>query len=178
MSSVVHDQVMDSRCACQQHPAQRIFCPQCIGQEDDMQTVQSECLAVSPRSISSYAWKVPPMRPALFDQGQAVPAASGGQPAREAVQPNHPSIPWKAYLASREFQHVSSDLAEALFTVPCPDPVPGAIRPASFTLSGAALAAKDGKALRGLLAPVLPGRAADSQTPQQAGQPDDLALAA
>jgi hypothetical protein len=143
-----------------------------------MHTVQSECLAVTPRSISSYAWKVPSARPALFDRGPQLPIASAGQRAHEATQGNHPSIPWKAYLASREFQHVSSDLAEALFTVPCPGPVPSAIRPASFTLSGAALAAKDGKALRGLLAPVLPGSAADSQTPLQAGQPDALALAA
>jgi hypothetical protein len=91
---------------------------------------------------------------------------------------DHPSIPWKAYLASREFQHVSSDLAEALFTEPCPAPVHGAIRPACLKSSGSAPAAADGKALSGLLAPVLPGSAADSHTPQQAGQPDDLALAA
>jgi hypothetical protein len=96
---------------------------------------------------------------------------------REAAQADHPSIPWKAYLASREFQHVSSDLAEALFTQPCPAPVHGGIRPACLKSSGSALVAADGKALNGLLAPVLPGSAADSQAPQQAGA-DDLALAA
>jgi hypothetical protein len=118
---------------------------------------------------------MPPARPALFDRAQRLLIAGGEQSAREASQADHPSIPWKAYLASREFQHVSSDLAEALFTVPCPDPVPGAIRPASLTLSGCA---PDGKALNGLLAPVLPGSAADSQAPQYGEQPDDLALAA
>jgi hypothetical protein len=96
----------------------------------------------------------------------------------EASQADHPSIPWKAYLASREFQHVSSDLAEALFTVPCPEAVPGVMRPASLTLSENALAAADGKAVSGLLAPILPGSAGDSQAPQHGGQPGDLALAA
>ncbi len=141
--------------------------------------MRSECLAASPRSISSYVWKVPPARPRLFDCAQRLLAASGEQPAREASQADHPSIPWKAYLASREFQHVSSDLAEALFTVPCPEAVPGAIRPASLISNENALAAADGKALSGLLAPVLPGSAADSEAPQQHGeQPGDLALAA
>jgi hypothetical protein len=121
---------------------------------------------------------VPPARPALFDRAKGAPAAGGELPAREISQADHPSIPWKAYLASREFQHVSSDLAEALFTVPCPAPVAGAIRPASLTSSGSALAAADGKALSRLLAPVLPGTAADSQKPEHGEQPDDLALAA
>jgi hypothetical protein len=139
--------------------------------------MHSDCLAASPRSIHSYAWKIPPARPALFDRAQRLPIAGGEQPAREATQTDHPSIPWKAYLASREFQHLSSDLAEALFTAPCPDPVPGAIRPASLTSGGSGLASADGKALSGLLAPVLPGSAAGSQAPEQVG-PDNLALAA
>jgi hypothetical protein len=120
---------------------------------------------------------VPPARPALFDRAQRNPAAGAEQPVREAAQADHPSIPWKAYLAAREFQHLSSDLAEALFTVPCPDPVPG-IRPASLALSGCSPAAADGTALGGLLAPVLPGSVADSQAALQGEEPDTLALAA
>jgi hypothetical protein len=140
--------------------------------------MRSECLAASPRSISSYAWKLPPARPAIFDRAQRPLISGDGQSAREASQAAHASIPWKAYIASREFQHVSSDLAEALFSVPCPEPEPGAIRPSSFTLSGSALTAADGKALSGLLAPVLPRSTADSRTPLGGEQPDDLALAA
>jgi hypothetical protein len=45
-------------------------------------------------------------------------------------------------------------------------------------MSETALAAADGKALSGLLAPVLPGSAADSQAPQNDEQPGELALAA
>jgi hypothetical protein len=139
--------------------------------------MQSECLAASPRSISSYAWKVPPARPALFDRAQRPQNAGSEQPARDASQADHPSIPWKAYLVSREFQHVSSDLAEALFTDPCPEPAPATVRPASLTLGRSALAAADGKALSGLLAPILPGNT-DSQGLQDGEQPDGLALAA
>jgi hypothetical protein len=139
--------------------------------------MQSECLAASPRSISSYAWKVPLARPALFDRAQRRQNAGNEQPVRDASQADHPSIPWKAYLVSREFQHVSSDLAEALFADPCPEPAPAAIRPASLTLSGSALATADGKALSGLLAPILAG-GTDSQASQDGEQPDGLALAA
>jgi len=140
--------------------------------------MRSECLAASPLSSSSYAWKVPPARPALLSSAQRLLTAGGEQSMYEASPADHPSIPWKAYLASREFQHVSSDLAEALFTEPCPEAVPGAIRPASLVWSENALAAVQGKALNGLLAPILPGSAADSQAPQHLGHPDDFALAA
>ncbi len=140
--------------------------------------MRSECIAASPRSISSYAWKVPCARPALFDRAQRLQIASAEQSAQEASQAGHPSIPWKAYLASREFQHVSSDLAEALFAATCADPVPSGIRPASLTSSARPAAAADGKALNGLLAPVLQESPADSQAAQHDGQPDDLALAA
>jgi hypothetical protein len=140
--------------------------------------MQSECLAASPRSISSYAWKVPPARPALFDSAQRQLSAGREQPAHGASQADHPSIPWKAYLVSREFQHLSSDLAEAIFTGPCPEPAPAGVRPASLILAASALAAVDEKALSGLLAPVLASGSGDSQAPQHAGQPDGLALAA
>jgi len=140
--------------------------------------MRSECLAASPRSMNSYAWKVPPARPALLNSAQRLPSA-GEQSVCEASQAGHPSIPWKAYLASREFQHVSSDLAEALFTEPCPEAVPSAPRPASLTFSENALTAADGKAVSGLLAPILQGSTAGPQAPERDGeQPSDLALAA
>jgi hypothetical protein len=140
--------------------------------------MRSECLAALPQSFSSYAWKVPPARPALFDRAQSLLTSSGEQSAREAPQAGHPSVPWKAYLASREFQHLSSDLAEALFAAALPDTVPDAVRPASLAISEAALAAKDGNARSGLLAAILPGSDADSQAAQDSEQPGDLALAA
>jgi len=121
---------------------------------------------------------MPPARPALFEHAQRMLVADDEQEARETPQAGHPSIPWKAYLASREFQHVSSDLAEALFSAPCPDAMPGIVRPASLAMSESALAAVDGKARSGLLAPILPGSPADSQAPQHGEQPSDLALAA
>jgi hypothetical protein len=140
--------------------------------------MRSECLAASPQSFSSYAWKVPPARPALFDRAQSLLTSGGEQSAREAPQGDNPSLPWKAYLASREFQHLSSDLAEALFAAALPDTVPDTVRPASLAMSETALAAKDGKALCGLLAPILPDCIADSQAPEDGEQPDGLALAA
>jgi hypothetical protein len=114
----------------------------------------------------------------LFDSAQRQLSAGGEPSAPGASQAGHPSIPWKAYLVSREFQHVSSDLAEALFAGPCPEPAPAGMRPASLILGGSALAAAGEKVLSGLLAPVLSSGFADSQAPQHTGHPDGLALAA
>jgi hypothetical protein len=110
--------------------------------------MQSECLAISPNLICSYAWKVPEGRPAIFERAQTALARSGEKAARE-----NPSIPWKAYLASREFQHLASDLAEAFFAESPSVRNEDDRRPG--VLSNAAHAAAGPR--RGLLAPVLEG---------------------
>ncbi len=116
--------------------------------------MQSECLAVSPDLICSYAWKVPAERPAIFERAQRLIARSEEKSSRDASKAEHPSIPWKAYLASREFQHLSSDLAEALFAQQPPAGRGHAAHPGSLTLRAGAGAAI--KPAQGLLAPVLP----------------------
>jgi hypothetical protein len=112
--------------------------------------MQSEYLAISPNLICSYAWKVPAGRPAIFERAQTEPARSDEKAARD-----HPSIPWKSYLASREFQHLASDLAEAFFAERPSVRNESDGRPA--ILSKAAHAAAG--SARGLFAPVLAGNA-------------------
>jgi hypothetical protein len=115
--------------------------------------MQSECLAVSPDLICSYAWKVPAERPAIFDRAQRLMEKS----SRGAAKPEHPSVPWKAYLASREFQHLSSDLAEAFFSELPPAIHGDALHPGGLTLEACAPGAAASKPAQGLLAPVLAG---------------------
>jgi hypothetical protein len=115
--------------------------------------MQSECLAVSPNLICSYVWKVPAARPATFDRNKTLTSSAGEKAGKEALRADHSSIPWKAYLASREFQYLASDVAEAFFAKLAPA---GELEapPSSLKSDKAALSA--GGFHRGLLAPVLP----------------------
>jgi hypothetical protein len=110
--------------------------------------MQSECLAISPNLICSYAWKVPERRPAIFERAQTALARSGEKAARD-----NPSIPWKAYLASREFQHLASDLAEAFFAESPSVWNENDGRPAILSNAAHAVAGPPG----GLLEPILAG---------------------
>ncbi len=140
--------------------------------------MQSGCEAVSPQFISAYAWKEPSLRPALFKRAQSLLAAAEDRSAHALAPAEHPSIPWKAYLASREFQHIASDLADALFKTPASDAIVSAARPACFKLSTELPQASDAAPRRGPLAPVLAASADGSREPQESGQPSELALAA
>ncbi len=140
--------------------------------------MQSECMAAAPQFVGSYAWKVPPARPAIFDRAQKL--IHGNEKCeRDAAPAEHPSIPWKAYLASREFQHLASDLAEAFFKAHPAAGLQSAVRPASLKMNRQALRGADGEPLQGLLAPALPdSAAAGSQKSGPALEQRNLAIAA
>lgn len=136
--------------------------------------MRSECTA--PQFISSYAWKLPPARPAIFERASKLIACTGQKPGSEA---EHPSIPWKAYLATREFQHLASDVAEAIFNAPPRRPgLESVSRPASLILDARVLPENEGEPRRGLLAPALPQGAAASQDAAQSRVAGDVPIAA
>jgi len=118
--------------------------------------MQSDCLAVSPNLICSYAWKVPAARPRLFSLAESEPAADERRDHGANAKLGHPSLSWKAYLALREFQHLASDLAEAFFHKTEPVPPAEASEP-SVLMTGRPERSLSGG--RGLLAPVLADRA-------------------
>jgi len=123
--------------------------------------MRSECIAALPQSVCVYAWKLPVtrhMRPVLMDQVHGLLPRPHGRLRTEALKGEHPSLPWKAYLASREFQNLASDLADAVFAPAStsqsshhkPD------RPSSL-ISRRCRPARAAKPNR-ILAPVVPGR--------------------
>ncbi len=120
--------------------------------------MRNECRAAMPQLACCYMWKLPVtphMRPVLFDQVHGSFERGGAKQRREVCRAEHPSIPWKAYLASREFQNLASDLADGVFAPataaqPCPD----AERPMSLTPE-TRTCGSESKASGGLLAPVL-----------------------
>jgi hypothetical protein len=120
--------------------------------------MRSECIAAAPQSACCYTWKLPVtphMRPVLFEQAHSSFERSGAKRRREVCRAEHPSIPWKAYLASREFQNLASDLADGVFApASCRQPCPDAERPMSLAPGGSSSGAAT-KAPGGLLAPVL-----------------------
>ncbi len=138
--------------------------------------MQSECTAVTPQFICSYAWKQPPERPAIFQRAQKLLSrASEGADASGAV---HPSIPWKAYLALRELQHLASDIVEGFFSAPRGIRPYNAVRPAILMSEAPALPDGADKPRRGLLAPILPQQAAASRKSALADSPAALPIAA
>lgn len=81
--------------------------------------MRSNCIAALPHSTCSYTWKLPvtlQMRPILVDQARHATYRAGSRARREAPRSDHSSIPWKTYLASREFNNLASDLADAVFS--------------------------------------------------------------
>src|SRR5664279_1299981 len=81
--------------------------------------MRSNCIAALPHSTCSYTWKLPvtlQMRPVLVDQAHHATSRAGSRSRRKAPRSAHTSIPWKTYLASREFQNLASDLADAVFS--------------------------------------------------------------
>ncbi len=142
--------------------------------------MRSECMAASPQTVCSYTWKVPPARPALFKRAQSIIARSEENSGRAAARAGHPSITWKAYLATREFQNLASDLADAFFAgASGADPGGAAVRPASFLLEGRATRRAAEKPASGMLVPALrTDEKAAPQEPVPGKQALDLPIAA
>ena len=76
--------------------------------------MQSECTAITPQFICSYAWKQPPVRPAIFQRAQKL-LSRASESAGTDAETEHQSVSWKAYLAARERQHLASDIVEGFF---------------------------------------------------------------
>jgi hypothetical protein len=138
--------------------------------------MQSEYTAITPQFICSYAWKQPPERPSIFQRAQKL--LSRASENADASGTVHPSIPWKAYLALRELQHLASDIVEGFFSAPRGIMPHNAIRPAILMSKAPALPDGADKPLRGLLAPILPQEAAARREPELADIPDALPIAA
>ncbi len=81
--------------------------------------MRSKCIAAAPQSTCSYTWKSPATlqaRPELVDQAYHTGPRTEARPNREMPRAEHCSIPWKTYLASREFKNLASDIADAVFS--------------------------------------------------------------
>ena len=131
--------------------------------------MQSEYTAITPQFICSYAWKQPPARPAIFQRAQKLAARNAEGLGADTSQ----AIPWKAYLETRERQHLASDIVEGFFSAPRGVKPHNAVRPSILMSSPAGDHAR-----RGLLAPVLPQNAAASQEPVLNGSTPGLPIAA
>jgi hypothetical protein len=127
--------------------------------------MHSEAVVAIPQSVYAYAWK----RPVASD----VPQLRGSS-ERESVQPRgHQAASWKAYLVSRDFQNLASDLAEAIFSTPS-GPVPDAERPSCLAGTGAPPETPSAK----LLEPALEGNHVARPAHASRLEPLDLAIAA
>ena len=142
--------------------------------------MRSECIAAVPQSTCCfYTWKLPvtlQLQPVLFDQAQNTMSRAEAKLRREAYRAEPSVTPWKAYLASREIQNLSSEVADAVFA-----PVSGGFsssepeRPSSLT--SCAVSRAEGKSKAGLLQEVLP-EAGDAPRNNAEKQSPSLALAA
>jgi hypothetical protein len=122
--------------------------------------MQSECTAITPQFICSYAWKQPPVRPAIFQRAQKLLSRENlGADTSQAG-------PWKAYLAARERQHLASDIVEGFFSAQRELKPSSLVRPSILMTKPPA-----GRSAKGLLASVLPQNAA-SEEPAPAGSAD------
>jgi hypothetical protein len=129
--------------------------------------MQSECTAITPQFICSYAWKQPPVRPAIFQRAQKL-LSRASESAGPDAETEHQSISWKAYLAARELQHLASDIVEGFFNAPKGVNPNSAVRPAILASKAPG---------RGLLSPILP-QEATAQKPAPAGSTAGLPIAA
>ena len=114
--------------------------------------MRSECTAPVPQSICAYTWKAsatPRRRPGLSEGVREAPS-------QLAEKGEHASIPWKAYLAAREFQNLASDLADGLFSSQASAAIPNLAVPAILKSDGPAVAEAAGRPSSKLLTPVLP----------------------
>lgn len=136
--------------------------------------MRSERSAQVPQSLCSYTWKAsasPHLRPALPENLRDVPypAIERGEPA---------SIPWKAYLAAREFQSLASDLADGVFSAPPDAALPDLTVPAILKSEGLVTTQKADGSLSKLLTPVVPADEDALKELDPGGQAFDFAAAA
>jgi hypothetical protein len=129
--------------------------------------MQSECTAITPQFICSYAWKQPPVRPAIFQRAQKL-LSRASESAGTDAETEHQSISWKAYLAARERQHLASDIVEGFFNAPKGVNPSSAVRPAILASKASG---------KGLLAPILP-QDSTAQKPASAVSTAGLPIAA
>ncbi len=81
--------------------------------------MRSKCISALPQSTCSYTWKSPATlqaRPVLVDEVYNTVSRTGPRPKHEKPRAEHSSIPWKTYLASREFKNLASNIADAVFS--------------------------------------------------------------
>ncbi len=142
--------------------------------------MRSKCIAAVPQSTCSYAWKSPvtlQARPVLADQAHYTMSRAGARLRPETLREEHSSIPWKTYLASREFKNLASDIADAVFS-PSSTALSSAETERPSSLSARASTRAAGMANSGLLlASVLPD-ANDAPRSKAERQAPGLALAA
>ena len=129
--------------------------------------MQSECTAITPQFICSYAWKQPPVRPAIFQRAQKL-LSRASESAGTDAETAHQSVSWKAYLAARERQHLASDIVEGFFNAPKGVAPYSAVRPAILSSKASG---------KGLLASILP-QAAAAQEPAPAVSTAGMSIAA
>ena len=129
--------------------------------------MQSECTAITPQFICSYAWKQPPVRPAIFQRAQKL-LSRASESAGTDAETEHQSVSWKAYLAARERQHLASDIVEGFFNAPKGVAPYSAVRPAILSSKASG---------KGLLASILPQVAA-AQEPAPAVSTAGMSIAA
>jgi hypothetical protein len=130
--------------------------------------MQSECKAITPQFICSYAWKQPPARPAIFQRAQKLLSRASENSSTGAAEVERHSVSWKAYLEARERQHLASDIVEGFFNAPRGVKPYSPVRPEILTSKVTG---------KGLLAPILPQEAAVLE-PVAAGSTCGLPIAA
>jgi hypothetical protein len=138
--------------------------------------MRSESMAATPHSLYAYSWKQPAahhLRAVLTSD-----RADGAHRDAEARAAEHPALSWKAYLASKDFQNLASELADTIFSPSRAAPPRDTSRPPSL-LSGVSCAQGLGKPLAGLLVPALQesSDAEPAELPLDL-EPLDLAIAA
>ncbi len=159
---VVHDQAMDGRMVRAETVGSALLSVRRHWHWAGGRRMRSECIAAAPQLACCYTWKLPAtphMRPVLLDQAHSPYSRAEAKPRRGFCRAEHPSIPWKAYLASREFQNLASDIADAVFAAPSSfrQSPADTERPLSLISGSRAFSGASGKSSGGLLVPVLPG---------------------
>ncbi len=73
--------------------------------------MQNGCMALAPQSLVTFTWKEPPAKPSILQRAEDLQQGSVDQNGK----PDQPYLPWKAYLATRDFQNLASDITNAFF---------------------------------------------------------------
>ncbi len=144
--------------------------------------MRSECIAAMPQTIYSYTWKSAASGrdepSAASNHRREFLARAGEKAPLDAVKPENPSVSWKAYLASREFQNLAADLADAIFSA-APDETARDLSRPSILMTDSGAMPGGARPLSGLLAPILPQESIAAAPSIGSGDySQDLAIAA